>query len=88
MKINYSKTHCSHYVLSECSQKHHDNCVGTDKCIHDLELKIKQLKDAFILEQQLSEKAIVKYRQTLKYIMQNSTDETIIKICRETLGEN
>lgn len=52
------------------------------------EQEIKQLKDALKLEQQLSEKAIVKYRQALRFIMQNSTDEIIIKRCRETLGEN
>ena len=87
MKINYSKTHCSHYVLSECSQKHHDNCVGTDKCIQDLELKIKQLKEALKLEQQLSENTIVKYRQALRDIMQISTVE-IKEKCKEILGEN
>ena len=87
MKINYSKTHCSHYVLSECSQKHHDNCVGTDKCIQDLELKIKQLKETLKLEQQLSENTIVKYRQALRDIMQISTGE-IKEKCKEILGEN
>ena len=87
MKSNYSKTHCSHYVLGECSQKHHDNCVGTDKCIQDLELKIKQLKEALKLEQQLSENTIVKYRQALRDIMQISTGE-IKEKCKEILGEN
>ena len=36
--------HCQHYVLSECSQYHHDNCVGETQCIYDLENKLSTLK--------------------------------------------
>lgn len=32
-------------VLSECSQYHHDNCVGEDQCIEDLELQIENMRD-------------------------------------------
>lgn len=35
---------CSHYVLGECSQKHHNNCVGRSQCIKDLEQQLDQLK--------------------------------------------
>ena len=35
---------CSHYVLGECSQKHHNNCVGRNQCIKDLEQQLDQLK--------------------------------------------
>ena len=31
------KDFCSHYVLGECSKKHHNNCVGRNQCIKDLE---------------------------------------------------
>ena len=35
---------CSHYVLAECSQKHHNNCVGRNQCIKDLEQECEELK--------------------------------------------
>ena len=38
---------CSHYVLGECSQKHHNNCVGRNQCIKDLEQECEQLKGTF-----------------------------------------
>ncbi len=38
------KDFCSHYVLGECSQEHHENCVGKKQCIHDLEQIISNLK--------------------------------------------
>ena len=38
-KINY----CSHYVLGECTQAHHNNCVGMTRCIRDLENKFKKI---------------------------------------------
>ncbi len=40
----YARTHCSHYVLGECSQEHHNNCVGTDQCIKDLEQQLQRLQ--------------------------------------------
>lgn len=38
----YAHTHCSHYVLGECSQEHHNNCVGTKQCIKDLEKQLQR----------------------------------------------
>ena len=38
------KDFCSHYVLGECSQKHHNNCVGRNQCIKDLEQECEALK--------------------------------------------
>ena len=38
---------CKHYVLGECSQKHHDNCKGMMNCINDLENENEQLKEKF-----------------------------------------
>lgn len=38
------KNICSHYVLGECSQNHHDNCVGRNQCIKDLEQEYEELK--------------------------------------------
>lgn len=34
---------CQHHVLNECSQEHHDNCVGKKQCILDLEQIISNL---------------------------------------------
>lgn len=44
-KSTYAKTHCSHYCLGECSQEHHKDCVGTDRCIKWFEDKLKKLKE-------------------------------------------
>lgn len=41
----YHKSHCTHCVLGECSQNHHNNCVGTDKCIKDLETKLNKIQE-------------------------------------------
>ena len=39
------KDFCTHYVLGECSQKHHNNCVGRNQCIKDLEQKLEKIKE-------------------------------------------
>ena len=39
------KDRCTHYVLSECSQEHHSNCVGKNQCIKDLEQENEKLKN-------------------------------------------
>ena len=36
---------CSHYVLGECSQNHHNNCVGRNQCIKDLEQECERLEN-------------------------------------------
>ena len=36
---------CPHYVLGECSQEHHNNCVGRNQCIKDLEQKLEKIKE-------------------------------------------
>ena len=41
------KDFCSHYVLGECSEKHHNNCVGRNQCIKDLEQENEKLKEAY-----------------------------------------
>ena len=38
------KDRCTHYVLGECSQEHHNNCVGRNQCIKDLEQENERLK--------------------------------------------
>ena len=39
------KNRCTHYVLGECSQNHHNNCVGKKQCIKDLERECEKLKE-------------------------------------------
>lgn len=31
---------CQHLVLDECSQEHHNNCLGFQQCILDLEKEL------------------------------------------------
>ena len=49
------KDFCSHYVLGECSQEHHVNCVGRNQCIKDLEKENEGLKSLLDFETQKSE---------------------------------
>ncbi len=39
------KDFCSHYVLGECSEEHHNICVGRNQCIKDLEQENSRLKE-------------------------------------------
>lgn len=44
LRETIKKGRCPHYVLGECSQKHHNNCVGRNQCIKDLEQENEKLK--------------------------------------------
>ena len=44
MRETMHKDICFHYVLGECSQKHHNNCVGRNQCIKDLEQRLEKIK--------------------------------------------
>lgn len=43
-----NNNYCSHYVLGECSQEHHKNCVGMARCIRDLEDENTKLKQKLL----------------------------------------
>ena len=52
---------CSHYVLGECSQKHHNNCVGRNQCIKDLEQECEMFERALKEKTDEYNKLIVNY---------------------------
>lgn len=62
----YSQTHCSHYVLGECSQEHNDNCPGTDKCIKALEQDLQN-------KQQECEELVKQYKNLCKYQLEEKS---------------
>lgn len=71
LKEAIRKDFCTHYVLGECSQEHHNNCVGMRRCIKDLEQENEELKNFHINLVGVKEceiKELVKLKQTLAEI--------------------
>ena len=44
-KVKEIEPRCKHLVLDECSQEHHNNCVGLRQCILDMEKQNLALKE-------------------------------------------
>ena len=57
---------CSHYVLGECSQKHHNNCVGRNQCIKDLEQECENNKTAYQMELDIYNQECFNLQEELK----------------------
>ena len=71
------KDFCTHYVLGECSQEHHNNCVGRNQCIKDLEQENKELK-VYKSITPLKTKMLVKALSEIKQLLEDAlnTDKT------------
>lgn len=81
------KDFCTHYVLGECSQKHHNNCVGRNQCIKDLEQEIEELKiyiesnkqqvkevETLVMDNDRLINELTQYKQTLTDIKEITED--------------
>ncbi len=76
-----SEEKCKHLVLDECSQEHHNNCLGMQQCILDLEQENKRLREA--LEK-------IAKQHSSKYINDGEYDEGLkssYTIAKQALGE-
>ena len=78
-EINY----CSHYVLGECSQDHHTNCVGMTRCIRELEEANEKLKRK--LENLKDDFEYFKEQTAAANTIQSDSEESKIKELQEKL---
>lgn len=69
--------YCSHYVLGECSQDHHKNCVGMTRCIRELEEANEKLKRKL--------ETLNKEQSSAAKVIQNGSEDSKIKELQEKL---